>query len=487
MHRFELFSTDSSNEAPVYHTLPSKFIPGSRPSIFDSILSKPCDVDLISSTIALTGPTFSRQTAPIDFFKPKFQSYNFPPNGPVQHLDVCATWIGISNTNAEELSHWETAFRLCFLRELTRFFINTSFKANDEGFHTLRIHLPFLVTEMVYELNSQGLVSDGVDISRLSRTKSIYSALTRFVRLHDCFDVYDSSLDQILVAPFRFDRQCSLIEANWRPPYLSFEGIDSPAIPGRVYCLKPQVNYPGEPEYARSVNFSTSCDWLGYDPLLVTLYGVVPELQADKELVLTVKASVIAYFGGNGARHEHVIRVRVRVPVVSRRLSVCTTIDNLPSPVPGSVKSGDSFEDFNEPLILRRGPDNPFCVEKDTQCLSPIASTNPFATLAIRTDMDHPERSAGPDDSGCDKSECSQSRAEPAKQLLSPISEPYNPFDAFGEAVAKARAVNFDGMEDPRDIEDMREQLVELELQKNSHAHHRFWSGTYESIFDDED
>ena len=379
-------------------------------------------------------------------------------------------------------------------------------------YHIIHVDIPHLVVAMLDTVRHRGSLAEWPKPSA-----ALYRLVDRFVRSQDCFRTRNPLPEEIPTAAVdhrvsaRFSKAPEIMSSSMEfqkfRDFILFDAFDATPMVGKNYSLRPRYYSPCEADpllmAVRTVRYSTDCGWLRYDLLKESFVGAVPtqfaqlskfELHSGVGLVRGVEITITAtitlpYF--DDAYLERVIRTRVTIlagyPPKTVDFTAATTIASLTTPIQLDERLVQQLPDnsHKHKVTVQPAPstcDTPAPSIRSTSESSELPNfTNRFALLDGCHDMDCwwsnlSERSfSRASDKTHSTWECirrkenrSQSQPElPSKMAMSrecpaPLvgGDPLKA-ECFGALPAEyAHAVAFDENEDPRDIQEMRNQLM---------------------------
>jgi hypothetical protein len=444
-------------------------------------------------------PLLAGEVEALDFFIPKSSRYQ-DTNSPVKHKQSWSTWRGLSSAHAEDLAICELEFRRVIQQKIAAYvdgFLNSSTK--HDTIFTVRVNLFELAAEIadVY-----------YEISQLPSPLLNLPSLVQFIRLHDCFvrSTSASSQGEPLKARIRvkMSHDSNIPVMLTYTPRLIFEDLVVQVQLGQNYYLRPRYTAVSSVSThagcAPKVTYTTTCGWLRYHDKDHYFAGTVPESHGAAQSI-EVKATVVYHFPETAFTHEEIIQATVQILPIA------------PSP---------EFEHSRATFFVKHvrfADDTQICKAPETQKLR---SRNSFSVLKNRSNMDQDWQCTGPSSMSSDSEDthsfpvsdsdeasalsprlkagsCPElANSEAGSQrptLISPEPEDsqpgirsfykaircdadlkkkkihYSESDDDGisnqkcENIRKTFQVEFDPDEDPRDVREMKKELLQMELQ----------------------
>ena len=381
------------------------------------------------------------------------------------------------------------------------------------GYHIIHVDIPHLVVAMLDAVRHRGSLAEGP-----KQSTALYRLVDHFVRSQDCFrtrhpppeESSTSAVDHRVLARFSNapEIKSSSIEFQTFRDFILFDDFDATPMVGKNYSLRPRYYSPCEADTlliaSRKVQYSTDCGWLRYDLLKEAFVGAVPtqfaqlskfELHSCIGLVrgvdITVTATIsMPYF--DDACLERVIRTRVTIlagyPPKTVDFTAATGIDSLKQPVYLDEKLVQELPSMmlKHDATVQPAPSTsdtpPPSVCSDSETSQRPKFTNRFAVLDGCYDMDRwwasssersVSRTSDPETHstwGCIRRKGNRAQTQPelptrlamSRECPAPLNN-QNLFGAecYGALPAEcAHSVAFDENEDPRDIQEMRNQLM---------------------------
>jgi hypothetical protein len=318
-------------------------------------------------------PLLAGQVEALDFFIPKSTRYQ-DTNSPIKHKQTWSTWRGLSSAHAEDLAVCELEFRRVIQQKVAAYvdgFLNSSTK--QDATFTVRVNLFELAAEIadVY-----------YEISQLPSPLLNLPSLVQFIRLHDCFvrSTSASSEGEPLKARIRvkMSHDSNIPVMLTYTPRLIFEDLVVQVEPGQNYYLKPRYtpvsSVSTHAGCAPKVTYTTTCGWLRYHDKDHYFAGTVPQSH-DAAQSIEVKATVVYHFPETAFTHEEIIQASVKF---------------LP------IAPGPEFEHHRATLSVKHvrfADDTQIYKAPETQKLR---SRNSFSVLENRSNMDQDWRCIGP-------------------------------------------------------------------------------------------
>jgi hypothetical protein len=437
-------------------------------------------------------PLLAAQVDALDFFVPKSNRYQ-DISSPVKHKQSWSTWRGLSSAHAEDLAFCELEFRRAIQAKVAAYadgFLDYS--AKQDSVFTVKVNLHELATDIadVYHTTSQ-----------LASPLLSLHGLIQFIRLHDCF-VRPTSMPghreplkaRILV---KMSQNSTLPVIVAYTPRLVFDDLVVHVQQGQNYYLKPRYSPVftslKHTECNPQVTYTTTCEWLRYNKDHNYFAGTVPRSNGAAQKI-EVKATVVYHFPDTNIAHEEIIRAVVKFlhvtpsaefehPAYVKHVSFASDEHELKTRDVHHLRSRNSFSvlencsnmDQNRRLMTPPSMSDdvtdapwPPTSGADEVVLSPsrLVSAQKWGPESIDVGLQSFHKQSG----------TAEACPEPEK-IHDGIEGFYNSFGygatesgddgvatQIGKNMRKACQVEFAPDEDPRDVREMKKELMQMEL-----------------------
>lgn len=422
-------------------------------------------------------------------YVPRLTVHNEAGQNPVKQIQTWSTWKGLSSLQAEELIVAELALRDAIQEKILAYLdgFKTSYPALHDGVCTIKVNIVELAMEIVEKcFETCDSPSPLLDLPNM----------VQFVRVQQYFSI-PTSIGQArmrvyfvntLAPPIRVDELD--LPAYPQPDHapIPVDDIDLPAstrillhapkiiIDDLVVWVEPGQNYYLRPRYMTEiqdtqVTYTTACDWLKWNHAEARFEGAIPQRTPRPQIVtrpVLFKAMITHWFQGTKVRFEQTTTLSVtllvsngctlrkQVRFADDSLGGGTTHCSKDSSRAYSSSSGKSLALFENWACSSSSGKNQALIESTAYSSSPSNKSLAISLSGTTKCSSSSDQSLG--------------RAGKSTWTYPPSLHISGESDGISSKLFEAArnmtdAVEFAEDEDPRDVREMRKDLVAMAKQ----------------------